>query len=103
MSDLRQTNDYSQTDWRNLETYLTRNFYPVNPRAGFIDDLRRNLGSVGESTKQSIVKTRSHILSAFTLVAGLVIIALSIRIVVSIVSMIKSRSFQKQLVVSENS
>lgn len=80
-------------DWSRLEQYLSRNYQPVDPRAGFINDLQDNLEALGSSTRKGIEKTKNHLKSAIMLITGLAIVVLIIRFIVFLISYMKTRSF----------
>jgi hypothetical protein len=95
MNEKRKVKIVPGDDWSRLEGYLRQNFQPVDPRAVFIDDLRKNLETVGFNTKQNIEKTKKYLVSAFALITGLVVIALFVRFAVIVISSIKTRGFRK--------
>ncbi len=83
---------YKQKEnWAGLENYLSKNLHPVLPRSVFIDNLRSRLENPDSVTLETVGKTSRYLFAVISLIVGLVVMVLTARLFVLVVSRARKR------------
>jgi len=76
-------------DWSSIESVLSNNLQPIQPRANFIIDLRQQLYSENQKTLGRIDKTSLFIKWIVGLLAGMFLMAATLRGLIAFIKWIR--------------